>query len=80
MLESLQNWRLLGEDSAHLEPGLPSLAYGSVHLLRLFVKMPEVMAKMKLPPKTEKILIKYFENILDYLTACPDLYSYLYST
>ena len=53
---------------------LPSLIYGPIHLLRLFVKMPEILGRMKIPQKRSKIIIKYVDSLLKYLESQPDLF------
>ena len=54
---------------------LPSLIYGPIHLLRLFVKMPEILGRMKIPQKRSKIIIKYVDSLLKYLESQPDLFT-----
>ena len=53
---------------------LPSSIYGPIHLLRLFVKMPEILGRMKIPQKRSKIIIKYVDSLLKYLESQPDLF------
>ena len=54
---------------------LPSCIYGPIHLLRLFVKMPEILGRMKIPPKRSKIIVKYVDSLIKYLESQPDLFS-----
>ncbi len=53
----------------------PSSIYGPVHLLRLFVKMPEILGRMKIPTKTSKLIIKYMDSLLEYLEGQPNLFT-----
>ena len=52
----------------------PSSIYGPVHLLRLFVKMPEILGRMQIPHSRSKIIIKYIDSLLKYLESQPDLF------
>ncbi|XP_070540062.1 MSL complex subunit 3-like [Ptychodera flava] len=65
------SWRLLPSDFTYEGPTPPSLIYGAQHLLRLFVKLPEVLGRMQIPPKTLKTLVRHIDGIVKYL-ALPD--------
>ena len=54
---------------------IPSSMYGPVHLLRLFVKMPEIIARMQMPHKTFKLIMKYLDSLLEYLESQPNLFT-----
>ena len=54
---------------------IPSLFYGPVHLLRLFVKMPEILGRMRIPSKKSKLIVKYMESLLEYLESQPSLFT-----
>ena len=54
---------------------LPSCIYGPIHLLRLFVKMPEILGRMKIPQKRSKIIVKYVDSLIKYLESQPDLFN-----
>jgi male-specific lethal 3 len=54
---------------------MPSLVYGPIHLLRLFVKLPELLQRMNMPPKTCKLIVKYMDAVLEYFEGRPDLFS-----
>lgn len=54
---------------------IPSSLYGPVHLLRLFVKMPEIIARMQMPQKTSKLIMKYLDSLLGYLERQPNLFT-----
>lgn len=42
--------------------------YGPAVILRLFVKLPEILGKMRIPPKTTKLLLSYFSSLLEFLS------------
>ena len=63
-------------DGIYRDAGIiPSSIYGPIYLLRLFVKMPEILGRMKIPPKTSKILVKYLDSLLEYLESQPNLFT-----
>ncbi|XP_054766308.2 putative male-specific lethal-3 protein-like 2 [Lytechinus pictus] len=69
-------WKLL-PDGAHYngaEP--PCRVYGAQHLLRLFVKLPEILGRMDLPAKKLKPLVKHLEMFLRWLSATEQLLEY----
>ena len=74
VMRSVDSWKLVPQ-AVYLEsPPIPSLIYGPIHLLRLFVKMPEILGRMNLPPKTCKMIVKYMDAVLEYFEAHPDLF------
>ncbi|XP_071793255.1 MSL complex subunit 3-like [Asterias amurensis] len=55
-------------DNAHYDGRMPPCKiYGAQHLIRLFVKLPELLGKMELPPKKLRPLLKHIELFLKYL-------------
>ncbi|XP_067259942.1 MSL complex subunit 3-like isoform X4 [Chanodichthys erythropterus] len=67
-LNEVLSWRLTPDNypqSDQLPP--PSYLYGSQHLLRLFVKLPEILRKMHIPEKNLRALVKHFELFLRFL-------------
>ncbi|XP_068209591.1 MSL complex subunit 3 isoform X2 [Palaemon carinicauda] len=62
----LQDWSLLPE--THRDPPPPSLLYGPHHLIRLFVKLPEILYRMNLPEIKKKIILKHLELFLEYVS------------
>jgi hypothetical protein len=54
---------------------MASLVYGPIHFLRLCVKLPDILAKMSLPVKTRKLVVKYMDTVLDYLQSHQDIFS-----
>ena len=76
VLRDLHEWRLV-PDSFYEDPDqvpMESLVYGPSHLLRLFVKMPEILGNMTIPCKTKKIVMKYLDSVLEYLNGHMDLF------
>jgi len=76
VLRELQEWRLVPDSfyEDHDRVPMESLVYGPSHLLRLFVKMPEILGKMTIPMKTKKLVMKYLDSVLDYLKTHQDLF------
>ena len=78
VLRELHEWRLI-PDSLYEEKSqkpLESMIYGPIFLLRLLVKLPDVLGKMELlPQKTRKIVGKYVDAVVDYLQSHQDLLS-----
>ncbi|XP_056309275.1 male-specific lethal 3 homolog [Danio aesculapii] len=67
-LNEVLRWKLTPDNypqSDQLPP--PSYLYGSQHLLRLFVKLPEILRKMHIPEKNLRALVKHFELLLRFL-------------
>jgi len=77
VLRSVHDWKLLPEDRvSHQDLAhLPSVLCGPVYLLRLFVKLPEILYKMNMPAKNSKLIVKYMDSVLEYLDAHPDLFA-----
>ncbi|XP_051993265.1 male-specific lethal 3 homolog isoform X2 [Xyrauchen texanus] len=67
-LNEVLSWRLTPDNyPQHDQPPPPSYLYGSQHLLRLFVKLPEILGKMHIPEKNLRALVKHFELFLRFL-------------
>uniref|UniRef100_A0A4W2HIE1 MSL complex subunit 3 n=1 Tax=Bos indicus x Bos taurus TaxID=30522 RepID=A0A4W2HIE1_BOBOX len=54
------------------QPPPPSYIYGAQHLLRLFVKLPEILGKMSFSEKNLKALLKHFDLFLRFLAEYHD--------
>uniref|UniRef100_A0A9J8B3X2 Chromo domain-containing protein n=1 Tax=Cyprinus carpio carpio TaxID=630221 RepID=A0A9J8B3X2_CYPCA len=70
-LNEVLSWRLMPDNypqSDQLPP--PSYLYGAQHLLRLFVKLPEILRKMHIPEKNLSALVKHFELFLRSSMPC----------
>ncbi|XP_064413579.1 male-specific lethal 3 homolog isoform X2 [Latimeria chalumnae] len=64
-LNEVLSWKLMPENyPQNDQPPPPSYIYGSQHLLRLFVKLPEILGKMHIPDKNLKALVKHLELFL----------------
>ncbi|XP_007964910.3 MSL complex subunit 3B [Chlorocebus sabaeus] len=50
----------------------PSYIYGAQHLLRLFVKLPEILGKMSFTEKNLKALLKHFDLFVRFLAEYHD--------
>uniref|UniRef100_T1J3G3 Protein male-specific lethal-3 n=1 Tax=Strigamia maritima TaxID=126957 RepID=T1J3G3_STRMM len=61
------NWSLLPSSVYDNEIPSPSLIYGAHHLLRLFVKLPELLSRSNMPPKKLRLLGKHLQAFLRYL-------------
>ncbi|KAM4601929.1 MSL complex subunit 3B-like isoform 2-T2 [Polymixia lowei] len=67
-LNEVLSWRLTPDNyPLNDQPPPPSYLYGSQHLLRLFVKLPEILVKMHIPEKNLRALIKHLELFLRFL-------------
>ncbi|XP_030057459.1 MSL complex subunit 3 isoform X2 [Microcaecilia unicolor] len=72
-LNEVLSWKLMPENYPQSDqPPPPSYIYGSQHLLRLFVKLPEIMGKMYFSDKNLKALLKHFELFLRFLAEYHD--------
>ena len=68
------SWRLV-PDTMYLEtPVPPSLVYGGIYIGRLMVKMPEIIAKMRFSQKNAKRIMKYLEQLTEFISN-QELYS-----
>ncbi|KAM9766466.1 MSL complex subunit 3-like isoform 2-T2 [Menidia menidia] len=67
-LNEVLSWKLTPDNyPQHDQPPPPSYLYGSQHLLRLFVKLPEILGKMQIPERNLRALIKHLELFLRFL-------------
>ncbi|XP_053243212.1 male-specific lethal 3 homolog isoform X2 [Podarcis raffonei] len=72
-LNEVLSWKLMPESyPPGDQPPPPSYIYGSQHLLRMFVKLPEILGKMSFPDKNLKALVKHFELFLRFLAEYHD--------
>ncbi|XP_047658944.1 FERM and PDZ domain-containing protein 4-like isoform X3 [Tachysurus fulvidraco] len=66
-LNEVLSWRLMPDNyPLSDQPPPPSYLYGSQHLLRLFVKLPEILGKMHMPEKNLRALVKHLELFLSH--------------
>uniref|UniRef100_A0A668AMJ5 MSL complex subunit 3 n=1 Tax=Myripristis murdjan TaxID=586833 RepID=A0A668AMJ5_9TELE len=67
-LNEVLSWRLTPDNyPLNDQPPPPSYLYGSQHLLRLFVKLPEILGKMHIPERNLRALVKHLELFLRFL-------------
>jgi male-specific lethal 3 len=74
LAEHVHSWKIVPESLYFEEPVPSSLVYGGIHLARLLVRLPEVMARMKFRLASAKNLHKYLENLESFLAAQPDIF------
>uniref|UniRef100_A0AAV2LEE3 Chromo domain-containing protein n=2 Tax=Knipowitschia caucasica TaxID=637954 RepID=A0AAV2LEE3_KNICA len=64
-LNEVLSWKLTPDNYPMTDqPPPPSYLYGSQHLLRLFVKLPDILGKMQIPERNLRALIKHLEQFL----------------
>ncbi|KAK6976823.1 male-specific lethal 3 [Biomphalaria glabrata] len=66
-MDRILGWQLLPLDIVSNGPVNPSQIYGTVHLLRMFVKLPELLKKMNIKDVQLQIIIKFIHHCLHYL-------------
>uniref|UniRef100_A0A8D3ED82 FERM and PDZ domain containing 4 n=1 Tax=Scophthalmus maximus TaxID=52904 RepID=A0A8D3ED82_SCOMX len=67
-LNEVLSWKLTPDNYPLTDqPPPPSYLYGSQHLLRLFVKLPEILGKMQIPERNLRALVKHLELFLRFL-------------
>lgn len=64
-INEVLSWKLVPDNyPAGDQPPPPSSIYGAQHLLRLFVKLPEILGKMSFSEKNLKALLRRFDLFL----------------
>lgn len=67
-INEVLSWKLVPDNYPPGDrPPPPSCIYGAQHLLRLFVKLPEILGKMSFSEKNLKALLKHFDLFLKFL-------------
>uniref|UniRef100_A0A4W3HZ82 MSL complex subunit 3 n=1 Tax=Callorhinchus milii TaxID=7868 RepID=A0A4W3HZ82_CALMI len=67
-LNEVLSWKMMPNNYPLTEqPPAPSYIYGAQHLLRLFVKLPELLGKMQITDRNLKVLVKHLELFLRFL-------------
>jgi len=68
-------WKLIPKSSApedgeqvEEEEASPCYMYGSVHLLRLFVKLPNILSQANMPKKRLSIVVQLLNQFIQYLS------------
>lgn len=72
ILQEVLSWSLLPQHFYEQIPAAPSLIYGAQHLLRLFVKLPDLISKMSISSQKSKNLIYILESFLVYVAEKKD--------
>ncbi|XP_074650611.1 MSL complex subunit 3-like isoform X1 [Tubulanus polymorphus] len=67
-INDILDWKLIPDEVYSYTPAPPTLIYGTQHLLRLFVKLPDVISMMNIPHNKRKVLLSHFEQLLDYIS------------
>ncbi|NP_001357726.1 male-specific lethal 3 homolog isoform 8 [Mus musculus] len=66
-INEVLSWKLVPDNyPPGDQPPPPSYIYGAQHLLRLFVKLPEILGKMSFSEKNLKALLKHFDLFLSF--------------
>uniref|UniRef100_A0A8C9KBN7 MSL complex subunit 3 n=1 Tax=Panthera tigris altaica TaxID=74533 RepID=A0A8C9KBN7_PANTA len=72
-INEVLSWKLVPDSYPPSDqPPPPSYIYGAQHLLRLFVKLPEILGKMSFSEKNLKALLKHFDLFLRFLAEYHD--------
>lgn len=72
-INEVLSWKLVPDSYPPGDhPPPPSYIYGAQHLLRLFVKLPEILGKMSFSEKNLKALLKHFDLFLRCLAEYHD--------
>ncbi|XP_054977805.1 male-specific lethal 3 homolog isoform X1 [Sorex araneus] len=72
-INEVLSWKLVPESYPPSDQPPPaSFIYGAQHLLRLFVKLPEILGKMSFAEKNLKALLKHFDLFLRFLAEYHD--------
>ncbi|EHA97618.1 Male-specific lethal 3-like protein [Heterocephalus glaber] len=67
-INEVLSWKLVPDNyPPGDQPPPPSYIYGAQHLLRLFIKLPEILGKMSFSEKNLKALLKHFDLFLKFL-------------
>lgn len=67
-------WRLLPDHVYLQQPPPPCLVYGAVHLTRLLVRLPDLLAATNMAENKLKTLLQHLDLFIDYLTEHKEWY------
>ncbi|KAJ9577149.1 hypothetical protein L9F63_006271, partial [Diploptera punctata] len=67
LLSQILTWQLVPQSLYNEVPVAPSLVYGAIHLLRLFVKLPDLLYATNMPERKLKILLQQLDMFLNYM-------------
>ncbi|KAL4230030.1 Male-specific lethal 3 [Mactra antiquata] len=68
ILANILQWQLVPQEVLHQIPTPPSVIYGAHHLLRLFVKLPDLLSKMDIDDDRLGVLRKLTQRFFIYLS------------
>ncbi|XP_021947100.1 male-specific lethal 3 homolog isoform X2 [Folsomia candida] len=68
-MDELYQYQLLPPSEMNSAVPYPSMCYGMQHLLRLFVKMPEVLSRTAIPRRKMGSIVEEMNSILRYFTT-----------
>ncbi|XP_037597710.1 putative male-specific lethal-3 protein-like 2 [Cebus imitator] len=72
-INEVLSWKLVPDNyPPGDQPPPPSYIYGAQHLLRLLVKLPEILGKMSFTEKNLKALLKHFDLFVRFLAEYHD--------
>lgn len=71
-LSKTLTWKILPDHVYLQQPPPPSLVYGATHLVRLFVKLPELLMSTNIPEEKMKSLLRHFDLLIEYLNDRKD--------
>lgn len=75
LLSQIQSWKIVSASLYSQQPAPPSLIYGAIHLLRLFVKLPELLQSTNMPEEKLEVVLEYFGYFLKYMEEHREWYS-----
>lgn len=75
LLSQIQSWKIIPSSIYSQQPAPPSLIYGAIHLLRLFVKLPELLQSTNIPEEKLEVVLEYFGYFLKYMEEHKEWYS-----
>ena len=75
LLDDIENWRLLSDETVQKFPNSPSLLYGAHHFLRLFVHLPKLLSLLTdINSVKMNAILFHVEGILDYIDDNADYF------
>ncbi|KAL1461429.1 hypothetical protein WDU94_013329 [Cyamophila willieti] len=68
LLERLSQWEFVPDNILQASPPLPSAVYGAVHLTRLFVKLPNMLANSVLTDEKIEYILEVVQDLAEYVS------------
>jgi hypothetical protein len=50
------------------------MVYGPPMLLRLLLRLPEILSRMRMAPRNSKLIAKYLEHLVEFLSTRTELF------